>query len=69
MATPIKKSDVAETSESYPPDAQRIIAQLARNEITEDEAIRQLEFIWMKAYNESAIRRLMRELFPSLRKK
>jgi hypothetical protein len=45
---------------------QLIIERLARHEMSEEEAQRQLEEIWERAYHEPWIRMVIRRLLPSL---
>jgi hypothetical protein len=47
-------------------DVQTIIERLARGEISEAEAAKQLEVIWESAYHASLFKKILRELLPSL---
>ena len=47
-------------------NVQLIISKLARNQLTEADAQRQLEEIWERAYHDSWLRDVIRRLLPSL---
>lgn len=57
-----------ETSAPAPLNAQQIIHRLLRHEITEEEAQAQLEAILDRANNTTLAQRILREMFPFLRK-
>jgi hypothetical protein len=48
---------------------QLIIEQLARGELTDEEAKKQLEEIWEGAYSDEVLREIIREVLPSLSRK